>query len=195
MVPATGREGGKYMRSIWKIAICSGIILSLAACGKKGPAPAAPGAEVKPGLSLSSMLEGVIPKDASATGEKFVYNPTVLRDPFKPYIKVQSKKKGANSVPKAFVAKTPLQKFRLDELKLVGIVWALDNKAKALIQDPKGKGYYIGVGNYAGDRGGKITAIKPDSIVIEEIWVDPLGEEETKVITLTLHKSDNEVNP
>jgi Tfp pilus assembly protein PilP len=184
------------MRSIWKIAICAGVILSLAACGKKNASTTgAAGAEIKPGMSLSSMLEGVIPRDGDGTGEKFAYNPSVLRDPFKPFIKMQSKKKGAASVPKPFVAKTPLQKVRLDDLKLVGVVWALDNKAKALIEDPKGKGYYIGVGTYVGDRGGRITAIKPDSVIVEEIWIDPLGEEETKVITLTLHKSDNEVNP
>ena len=87
-----------------------------------------------------------------------------------------------------FVPKTPLQRYALDELRLVGIVWA-EERSKALIEDPKGKGYYVGAGTYVGDQGGKIIRINKDMLLVEERNTDLMGAESVKQITLTLHKS------
>ncbi|TLN05728.1 hypothetical protein FDZ71_11265, partial [bacterium] len=148
------------MRSIWKTFIFIGLALCLVSCTKKGDGKGkAAESQIKPAMSLSSMLEGIIPKD-SGGGVKFAYHPENLRDPFKPFVKIETKGKGgAKLIPKAFEAKSPLQRIPLESLKLTGIVWAAGNKGKALIQDEKGKGYYIGAGAYIGDKGGRITSI------------------------------------
>ena len=117
-----------------------------------------------------------------------------LRDPFQPFIKLETKEK-KKVRPQVFVPKTPLQRFATEELRLVGIIWAEQGRSKALIEDPQGKGYVVGTGTLVGDRGGRIVRIEPEQAVIEEKIVDLFGEENLSVVTMTLRKPEGEVNP
>jgi type IV pilus assembly protein PilP len=115
-----------------------------------------------------------------------------LRDPFEPFIKIEEKKPKAPG-PQRVTPQTPLQRYSTEELKLVGIVWGEEGRARALIEDPQGKGYAVAIGTLVGDRGGKVARILPDRIVIEERFKDVLGEEKKNVANMMLHKSEGEV--
>jgi type IV pilus assembly protein PilP len=123
----------------------------------------------------------------------FIYNPVGLRDPFEPFIKIEEKK--AAPTQKIPPNAPPLQRFTTEQLKLVGIVWSENGKSRALIQDPQGKGYVVGVGTSIGDKGGKIVRIQPDRVVIEERFADLFGEEKKNVANMMLHKPEGEVGP
>jgi type IV pilus assembly protein PilP len=126
--------------------------------------------------------------------EEISFDPKGLRNPFKPFIKMKApaKKKTAKSAEK-IVIRTPLQRFALEQLALVGIFWSKDSKPNALIQDPDGKGYNVRIGTYVGDRGGIIVGINSKEILVEERTVDILGEPIIKQEKIMLHKSGNEV--
>lgn len=62
---------------------------------------------------------------------------------------------------------TPLERFELDELKLVGILW--DVKApKAMIIDPQGEVHIIGKDDRIGRKRGYIAVIREGEVVVVE---------------------------
>lgn len=68
-----------------------------------------------------------------------------------------------------------LQRYRLDELSLVG-TWELENSdRKALVMTPKDEGVIVTVGDLVGNKGGKIVGIAPKSIKIREFTLAPDG--------------------
>lgn len=156
--------------------------------------PAQPVAQAQPGIApaLPSIEGGTLGQ--SSAGE-FPLDVKGLRNPYKPFIAIDVKKsKKGKGAGKDLKPKTPLQRFALEDLKFVGVVWAR-NTMKALIEDPTGKGYTVAPGTNMGDRGGKIVKIQPDRLIVEEYAVDALGEESPQEITIMLHKTENEVNP
>ncbi|MEW6488952.1 MAG: pilus assembly protein PilP [Thermodesulfobacteriota bacterium] len=123
----------------------------------------------------------------------FSYQPAGLRDPFEPFIRLDEPKTKAK--PQVFVPRTPLQRYALEEIRLVGVMWAEGGRSVALVEDPEGKGYVVSGGVLIGDRGGRIIGIRPDRVDVEERFVDLFGEENVKVMTMTLRKPEGEVNP
>ncbi|GAB4267272.1 MAG: hypothetical protein Kow0092_20560 [Deferrisomatales bacterium] len=178
-------------------ALAACLSLVLCACSTepppRPPATAAAPAAAKPAPKAVKPARKEPPEQAQqAEPPAFVYDPVGLRDPFQPFIKLEVKKKAK---PQVFVPKTPLQRYAVEELRLVGILWARKGRAKALIEDPEGKGYVVSSGTLVGDRGGKVIEIRPEKVVIEERSVDLLGEENVKVVDMTLRKPDGEVSP
>jgi len=178
-------------------ALAAGFALLLSGCGSEVPAPAppaapqpsAPVAKTEPKKPAPAPVAASQPQPAAS--EAFVYSPMNLRDPFEPFIKVVPEKK---EKPKAFVPQTPLQRFPAEELRLVGVVWGGGPaNAKALIEDPTGKGYVVAVGTLVGDKGGGIVQIGRDEVVVEERFVNLLGEETQRVVKMTLRKPEGEV--
>lgn len=177
------------------VATC--LILTLVGCGSEQPAPPPKpsepaAAQPKPRAPVQPIRDVEVSESAPTEPAPFVYDSRGLRDPFQPFIELTPKKKVK---PKVFVPKTPLQRYATEELQLVGIVWAQGSKSKALIEDPEGKGYVVRVGTLVGDRDGRIVRILPEEVVIEERFVDLLGEENVKVATMKLHKPEGEVSP
>jgi type IV pilus assembly protein PilP len=72
------------------------------------------------------------------------------------------------------VARTPLERIDISQLKLVGIVVSADGN-KALLESASGKGYVVQEGAYIGTHAGKIVRIQKDRIVIEEEVDDVTG--------------------
>jgi len=182
------------MRSLTVFLITAGLALGLTACG---PEPAAPPAVAPAAPQGPAAKKAPVPAaDAARVAvvkEAFAYEPKGLRDPFQPFIKLEEKKKTAR--PQVFVPKTPLQRYATEELHLVGIIWGESGRARALIEDPEGKGYVVGTGTLVGDRGGRIVRIQPEEAVVEERTVDLFGEENVNVVRMTLRKPEGEVNP
>ncbi len=181
------------MRSLRRAAAAAGLGLLLAACGADAPAPK-PKAKAKAEQEEKAVPAAeAVTAPAQAEAESFVYEPAGLRDPFQPFVKVVEKSKKKEAKPKVFVPKTPLQRYAVEELRVVGVIWADGRNSKALIEDPEGKGYVVRAGTLVGDMGGRIVGIRPDRLVVEERFVDILGEENVKVVELTLRKPEDEV--
>jgi type IV pilus assembly protein PilP len=179
------------MSALRKTAAAVGLA-ALVACGSEPPAPApaqAPQPKVTP-----PPTETVAPAPpVQPTVPEFTFDPKGLRDPFEPFIKLEAKPKEKKAT--AFVPKTPLQRYAVEELRLVGVIWAGSAKSVALVEDPEGKGYVVSSGTLVGDRGGRVVRIQPDRVDVEERFVDLFGDENVKVATMTLRKPEGEVNP
>src|SRR5215475_1053097 len=79
--------------------------------------------------------------------DSYRYDPAGKRDPFlSPFYRPPEQ-----TVPEE--TKTPLQRFDLGQLKLVGIVLE-DKEPKALIEDNSGLGYIVTKGTPTGSKGG-----------------------------------------
>ncbi len=178
------------MSALWKTALAAGLV-ALAACGAEAPPPAPPPA---PAAQPAKTPPAAATQQEAAPEPLFAFDPKDLRDPFVPFLRLEEKKP-TKAQPKVFVPKTPLQRYALEEIHLVGVIWADGGRSVALVEDPEGKGYVVGGGTLIGDRGGRIIRIQQDRLDVEERFVDLFGEENVKVMTMTLRKPEGEVNP
>lgn len=117
-------------------------------------------------------------------GEYKGYTASKLRDPFVPFLK-----SGEGKNRKA--ALTPLEKFALGELKVVGIL-KKGKKYVALVEDNVGKGYTVKRGMKIGKNGGVVMDIGKHSISILEEFKDISGNKVRKEKRLALPNSGGE---
>jgi len=124
------------------------------------------------------------PKKMKPSG--YIYDPTGKPDPFKPFIlEIKRTKEEADKTLQ------PLQRYELSQLKLVGIIWNIDNP-RAVVEDSAGKGYIISKGSFIGSKQGKVTDILKDEVVIAEESADIFGETKTRSIRIKLHTGEEE---
>ena len=103
----------------------------------------------------------------------------VRRDPFRPYTTA------ARASPRRRENLTPLERYDLGQLKLVGIVWDI-KEPNAMVEDSVGLGYIVKVGTPIGVNDGKVKAIRPGAIVIEETYVDIYGARKRRDVSMHL---------
>jgi Tfp pilus assembly protein PilP len=95
--------------------------------------------------------------------EPFIYDLVNRRDPFLPYSDyAPDSGTGASSRPL-----TPAQRFDLDQLKLVGIMWDVKDP-KAMFMDPDQDVLVLGRDEGIGNRSGYIAAIREGEVVVVE---------------------------
>jgi Tfp pilus assembly protein PilP len=116
----------------------------------------------------------------------YIYDPTGKPDPFKSFILAVKRSK-----EEADKSLQPLQRYELSQLKLVAIIWKIDNP-RALVEDSAGKGYIITKGSYIGNHQGKVTGILENEIVITEESADIFGETKMKEIRIKLRTGAEE---
>jgi type IV pilus assembly protein PilP len=87
-------------------------------------------------------------------------------------------------------ARTPLQRFDLGQLKLVGVIWATE-EPKALIEDGGGLGYIVTRGTLIGSKGGIVKMIEPKRVVVEEYETDFFGKRQIQERELRLIATDS----
>ncbi len=107
------------------------------------------------------------------------------RDPFySPFSALTSDATGAEDL------KTPLQRFDLGQLRLVGVIWETD-EPRALVEDSGGLGYIVTRGTLIGSRGGVVKTIEQKRVVIEEYETDFFGKRQVqeKELRLTVTES------
>jgi type IV pilus assembly protein PilP len=121
------------------------------------------------------------PKEA----KEYVYNPSGKPDPFKPFIQLTTVKDSSRTVPL-----TPLQRYEINQLKLVAIITAPDGNHIALVEDSSGKGYFVKKGTWIGNNDGKVTKILRDKVLVEESYQDIFGKTKTSEISLLLHRTE-----
>ena len=109
------------------------------------------------------------------------YVPADKVDPFEPLFLSKSKKKQDvqdDAAPTHVIDeghdKGPLENFELSQLKLTGIICASDRNI-ALVQEASGKGYVINKGTRIGTKGGKVSDILKDKIIVGEKMRDNKG--------------------
>jgi len=170
------------MKKIFEQSIVG--ILALAfvfACRGKGPAEAPAPAVSKPNAAVAAAK----PVVAEERDEKptYSYNPVGKRDPFEVFALVETSVKD--------VPLTPLQRYSIDQLRLIGIIWGISNP-RAMVQDPKGKGHVIKRGTLIGRNWGKVSRIKQDEVIVAEEYRDIDGRLVVNEISLKLPKSKSE---
>lgn len=150
----------------------------MAGCGDqtKPAATTAPAQQPKSAVTSTAVQA----KAEEQTHAVYVYSPAGRRDPFMPII-IKEEKKGLAG------AKTPLERFPVNEFKLAGIVWG-GLGYHAMLEGPDGKGYFIRVGTKIGPNQGIVKKITQTTMIIEEKYKDPTGEINRKEITIELRK-------
>ncbi|MBX2811175.1 MAG: pilus assembly protein PilP [Myxococcales bacterium] len=110
----------------------------------------------------------------------YVYSPIGKRDPFRSiYDEFQQDTENEQL--------TELQKFELDQLKLVAIVSRIATPY-AMVEDPDGKGHTLTRGKLIGKNWGRVSQITPDCVVIKEEYRDYTGRRVTNQTNMCIPK-------
>lgn len=86
---------------------------------------------------------------------------------------------------------SPLERYELGQLKLVGIIWSIKNPT-ALVEDTSGLGYTVRVGTPIGANDGKVKRISPDALLIEEEYIDLYGSKKKREVSMRLAAEKSE---
>ena len=132
-----------------------------------------------PEQQTSQMSEKAIKSEfASLMGakEKF-YTRKGRIDPFEPFLRAPEPETSADTQAELNrrVPRTPLEKIDLSQLKLTGVLRA-EGKTRALVQEVSGKGYIVDEGTYIGNKGGQVSKILKDRIMVSEKALDVFGK-------------------
>ena len=85
------------------------------------------------------------------------------------------------------MAKDPKRRFDVRQYALTGIIWNVTAPI-ALIEDPDGIGHVVEVGEYLGNKWGKVREIRDNSVIVVEEVTTTDGEIVPKPILLTLRE-------
>jgi len=80
---------------------------------------------------------------------------------------------------------SPLERFELNQLKIVGIVWDM-KEPRAMVEDTTGLGYTIKVGAPIGANDGVVKAIHRNEIIVEEFYHDVYGARKKREVSMKL---------
>jgi len=127
--------------------------------------------------AIAGELEPKIKKDAAPAGEHAA--PQITRDPFRP-MNLRTK-----TAPRARENLSPLERFELGQLKIVGIIWDL-KEPRALIEDTAGLGYVVKVGTPMGSNDGTVKVIRRNEVIVEEFYEDARGEKRKRDVSMRL---------
>jgi len=105
--------------------------------------------------------------------------PQINRDPFRP-MNLRTK-----TPPRARENLSPLERFELGQLKIVGVIWDL-KEPRALIEDTAGLGYIVKVGTPIGSNDGTVKAIGRSEVIVEEFYEDSSGARKKRDVTMRL---------
>lgn len=158
--------------------------LATAGCGEEeapppppkaaGPASPVPGAAA-PGAEA-----------AAAGGETptvYTYNAVGKRDPFRTYFAE------ADEIDEANKNQSELQRFDIDQLKLVGVVVGTATPT-AMVEDPSGQGHVVRVGTLMGKHWGQVKHIRRGEIIIQEEFRDFTGRRVSHLVPLRIPEEE-----
>ena len=78
-----------------------------------------------------------------------------------------------------------MERYEIGQLKLAGIVWDV-KEPKAMVEDATGLGYIVKIGTSIGANEGKVKAIRPTEVVIEEKYTDFYGATKSREVSMKL---------
>lgn len=124
--------------------------------GEVAPPPSAPKPEPDNALKNAGI------NDLENFLEPFIYDIVNRRDPFQPYSEyVIQEDSGGNR------GLTPAQRFDLDKMKLIGILWDV-KEPKAMFLDPDDEVQVLGRDESIGNRNGYIAEIREGEVIVVE---------------------------
>jgi len=107
------------------------------------------------------------------------YSSVGKRDPFRPLsLKPKASQRARENL-------SPLERYDLGQLKLVGIIWGI-KEPRAMVEDATGLGYVVKIGTLIGPNEGKVKAIKPAEVIIEERFTDFYGARKSQEVSMKL---------
>lgn len=180
------------------LAVSMGLMVGSTGCGSDTPKPAPKNTNAAKGLDV--LTKGTANAGTSPAGATpppppppptapagdiddeiaYVYSPIGKRDPFRSiYEKFQDEEEGRTV--------TPLQKFELDQLKLVGIVSRIATPY-AMVEDPNGKGHTLTRGKLIGKNWGRVSQITAECVIIKEEYRDYTGRKVTNKTDMCIPK-------
>ncbi len=139
------------------------------------------------------IIEELTPeKLASLDNQKILYTYDSLgrKDPFRPFVDFSQIER---SIPtETGRPLTPLEKYALNQFRLVGIILAGDMHNYALVEDPESVGHTVHRGDRIGNASGYVKEIKLNEVVIEEPYIDIFDKQQTRTISIRLRDIDEE---
>ena len=166
------------MRRHFISVVMGGILVLLLAGGTSAPGLRA--ADLKtlppaaPAGGSGGPLANPLPAAALPPAPTYEYNAAGKPDPFKPFMETEPalKTKKEEDLGKKTSAQSgsisPLQRAELGQFRLAGTAGD-QNRRVAIVEDGVAKKYYpLFVGTYIGLNGGRVAAILPDRVVVEE---------------------------
>ena len=149
-------------------------------------------------FGISSLVPGKLVFALNQTGEvnpaitmpqgnhpTFSYDSLGKPDPFRPFINF-------NAIERPIPTeepKTPLERYSLNQFKLVGILLA--DKHFAMVEDPEQISYTIIEGEKLGNLSGTVEEIRENEIIIAEPYLDIYDQQQIRKITLKLHVEED----
>lgn len=121
-------------------------------------------------------------------GVAHAYDPAGKRDPFRPLSMLRAPQ------PQKVEPLTPLQRYELGQLKLVGVVQNID-PPRAMVEDSAGLGFILTPGTPIGRNGGVVAEIRGREVVVEEWHTDVIGERHRAEIVMALPADESEFQP
>lgn len=126
--------------------------------------------------------DGMTAPQINTTGDDYVYDPTGKRDPFKPFKELRPIADKGNGASVKQGSLEPLQRWDLDRLQVVGILWEV-KRPRAMLRDPDGAVYTIVKSSRVGRNEGIVTAIREGEVVIvETLYIDGAPQKEPRVL-------------
>jgi len=116
----------------------------------------------------------------ASVGEKYVYNATGKRDPFRSFQYTD------DEAPVAGFG--PLGDYELQQLSVVAVVWDT-RKPRALIADPGGRSFIVHEGSQIGKNKGRVIHIGDNLLLVKETYVNFAGEQTTKDVEMRIRRS------
>ncbi len=159
--------------------------------GGPAPTPSTVAAPAEAGAKKAPATKSV----AEAPVEvEYAYRAEGRRDPFESLIKGTEIVTAPPKEEGPFVAVveagkfSPLERYDLEELRLVGVIDA-GTSYRGLVEVADGKSYFLSSGTRVGRNGGVVSRVLEDRVVITETYRNPLGETRTKDVYLTFTKT------
>jgi len=139
------------------------------------------GKRSRPAVAAAVSAETGKAKSFAKVDDEYTYRQDGRRDPFQPFRIETTVTDGSGG--------GPLEQFELEQLSVVALVWD-GNRARAMVADPSGTTYTIGVGSHMGKNVGKVIHIGDNLVLVKETYVDYAGEESTKDVELRIRRSE-----
>lgn len=157
----------------WALIAC----LLLSACDEAPSPVPPPKAAAKTAVSAPAAVAQIV-EDPVAPA--YVYISAGTRDPFMNPLSVVVEVSDDAGTPL-----TPLQKFDLGQLRLIGIIIGKGNP-RAMVIAPDKKSFILQKGVKVGKNNGVVIEIKSSAVLVLEKFVDFSGEVQTRVEEITL---------
>jgi len=106
-------------------------------------------------------------------------NSEAKRDPFKVFIELDPSPEEESL--------SPLERYEISQLKLMGIIGSESQGYRALVEDRAGAGFILTEGMLIGSLGSTIKEIRRDRVIILEKYRDYLGKEKAREVLWTVN--------